>query len=201
MRRELTPSKPRWTLVLGLALGLLVSALAAAQGSGGPATQTRAGNGEEPPLVVESNEMVIRDTAKEAIYTGDVVATKGDMTLHADRLVVNYTEAGIKQAHAFGEPVTMDQGGRHGRASEAIYEAADRSLLLIGNARLEEGPNTLEGSRIRYYLDARRTEVYSEGGEDDGRARAVFQPGSPPEGGQGSAAGDGGDDEGGGDGP
>jgi lipopolysaccharide transport protein LptA len=74
----------------------------------------------------------------------------------------------------------MEQGDRHGRAAEAIYTAADRSLLLVGDARLEEGPNTLEGARIRYFMDARRTEVFSESGEEKGRARAVFQPGSEP---------------------
>jgi lipopolysaccharide export system protein LptA len=166
-------------------LAALVAAPAAAQTPSDQAptdraTQTRAAAGEEAPLVVESNEMVIRDPQKEAVYTGDVVATKGDMTLRAERLVVRYTEAGIERAHAYGEPVTMDQGARHGRASEAIYDAADRSLLLVGDAYLEEGPNTLEGARIRYYLDARRTEVFGEEGEEKGRARAVFQPGEAP---------------------
>lgn len=166
-------------LWVALATALVLASGAAAQGAGERASQGREGTGDEPPLVVESNEMVIRDADQEAVYTGDVVATKGTLTLRADRLVVTYTEAGIDQAHAYGDPVTMDRGERHGRASEAVYEAADRSLLLMGNAYLEEGPNTLEGARIRYYLDDRRTEV--SGGEEEGRARAVFQPGEPPQ--------------------
>jgi lipopolysaccharide export system protein LptA len=142
---------------------------------------------QEAPLVVESNEMVIRDVEQRAIYTGSVKATKGEMVLRADRLVVDYTDAGLQRAHAYGEPVTMDQGERHGEAREAIYVADNRSLLLVGDARLVEGPNTLEGARIRYFLDERRTEVFSdgEGTEEEGRARAVFQPGSPPEGADG----------------
>ncbi|HKL78172.1 MAG TPA: lipopolysaccharide transport periplasmic protein LptA [Gammaproteobacteria bacterium] len=139
---------------------------------------------QEAPLVVESDEMVIRDAEQQAVYSGAVKATKGEMVLRADRLVVNYTDAGLQRAHAYGQPVTMDRGDRHGEAREAIYDANDRSLLLMGAARLEDGPNVLEGARIRYYLDQRRTEVFSddpEGAEDgDGRARAVFQPGSAP---------------------
>lgn len=177
----------RWYAVLA---ALLLATGAAAQGSGGdPGNQTRQSADEEPPLVVESNEMVIRDADQKAVYTGDVVATKGDLTLHADRLVVTYTETGIKRAHAYGEPVTMDRNERHGRASEAVYEAADRSLLLKGNAYLEEGPNRLEGARIRYYLDARRTEAFG-GDDEEGRARAVFQPGEPPEGGSDNSEGE-----------
>ncbi|MFB6259275.1 MAG: lipopolysaccharide transport periplasmic protein LptA [Thiohalorhabdaceae bacterium] len=171
-------SSARWSPLLA-ALVLATGALA--QGS-------LQGGDDEAPLVVESNEMVIRDADQEAVYTGDVVATKGAMTLRSDRLVVTYTETGIQRAHAYGDPVTMDQGERHGRASEAIYKGADRSLLLIGNAYLEEGPNTLEGARIRYYLDSRRTEAF--GGDDgEGRARAVFQPGEPPEGDNGESEG------------
>jgi lipopolysaccharide export system protein LptA len=165
MRRELT--------------GLLAAALLLAAAPTG-AAETTAG-GQEPPLVVESDEMVIRDAEQKAIYSGDVKATKGGMVLRAERLVVEYTDAGLQRAHAYGRPVTMDQGKRHGEAREAVYEAAERAVVLMGDARLVEGPNTLEGGRIRYYLDERRTEVFSNGDDgEEGRARAVFQPGSKP---------------------
>lgn len=153
--------------------------------AGAPAAEQTARD-QQAPLVVESNEMVIRDVEQRAIYTGEVKATKGEMVLRADRLVVDYTDAGLQRAHAYGQPVTMDQGKRHGEAREAVYVEENRSLLLVGGARLVEGPNTLEGARIRYFLDERRTEVFSDGeGEEEGRARAVFQPGSPPEGADG----------------
>lgn len=162
-------------------IALLIALLLAGWAGPAAAQSAREGEQEEPPLVVESDEMVVRDTDQKAVYRGNVVATKGDMVLRADRLVVQYTDQGIQYAHAYGEPVTMDRGDRHGRAREAVYDASDRSLLLMGKAHLEEGPNVLEGGRIRYYLDARRTEVYSEEGEEEeGRARAVFQPGQPP---------------------
>jgi lipopolysaccharide export system protein LptA len=177
------PARAPASRSLLLALLFLVPAAAA---------QEQAGSGEEePPLVVESNEMVIRDAEKKAIYTGDVVATKADMTLRSDRLVVEYTEAGMQRAHAYGSPVRMRQRDRRGHADEAIYFAADRSVLLIGSAHLEEGPNVVDGARIRYFLDQRRTEVYSaEDGEEGGRARAVYHPDSPPEGAQDGGEGD-----------
>ncbi len=134
----------------------------------------------EEPLIVESNEMVIKDAEQKAVYTGDVKARKGEMVLHAARLVVYYNSDGIQRAHAIGKPVTLEQAKRRGRAQEAFYNASDRSLLMVGNARLEEGPNTLQGARIRYFMDQRRTEVYSGEEKKGGRARAVFQPDNPP---------------------
>ena len=146
----------------------------------------------EPPLVVESDEMVIRDTEQKAVYTGNVVATRGAMTLRSERLVVDYTEAGMRQAHAYGDPVRLRQGKRRGHADEATYFAANRSILLVGNAHLEEGANVVDGARIRYFLDGSRTEVFAaDEGEEGGRARSVYDPANPPAGGDGNAEEDG----------
>ncbi|SCY40926.1 lipopolysaccharide transport periplasmic protein LptA [Thiohalorhabdus denitrificans] len=166
---------PLFLLVLAAAL----SPGAAAQESPSPST-AQDGPSREEPLVVESDEMTIRDADQEAIYTGNVVATRGDMVLRARRVVVSYGEEGMRTIRAFGAPVTLDQGERHGEAEEALYDAREGTVLLTGSAYLEEGPNSLEGARIRYYLDEERTEVFSGEGEENGRARGVFQPGSEP---------------------
>lgn len=138
----------------------------------------------EPPLVVESQEMTISEGAGQAVYRGDVVATKGDMVLRCERLVVDYGDDGLKKAHAYGDPVTIDRGPRHGEANEAIYDQESDSLLLMGRARLKEGANLITGERIRYYLASQRTEVFGAGedgsGDEDGRAKAVFDPDDPP---------------------
>lgn len=166
-------------------LALVLIGLGAALWTASGAAQTEQSNEEaeqeEPPLVVESDEVVIRDSEQKAIYTGNVKATKGEMILRSDRLVVHYNDNGIQRAHATGEPVTMEQGKRRGRSEEAFYDASDRSLLLVGNAHVEEGPNTLEGARIRYFLDNRRTEAFAGEEEEGGRARAVFQSGGSSE--------------------
>ncbi|MFA9459742.1 lipopolysaccharide transport periplasmic protein LptA [Thiohalorhabdus methylotrophus] len=170
--------------LLGLAVLPLTLCAAPAAAQEAPAQQggqSGDGQAQEPPLVVESDEMLIRDARKQAVYTGNVVATKGDMVLHARKVVVDYSEGGLRTVHAYGAPVTMDRGERHGEAREAIYDARKRTVLLIGEAFLEEGPNSLKGARIRYFMGEQRTEVYSGDQEDgQGRARAIFQPGSEP---------------------
>ena len=185
----MNPSDRPHRLLAALALATLSLPLA---GYAAPArAQDSGGNAAAPtrkqPLVVESDQMLIRDARQEAIYTGNVVATKGDMVLHAHKVVVKYSDEGLRTVHAYGSPVKMDQGDRHGEADTAVYDAGKRTVLLVGNAFLREGPNSLKGARIRYFVGEKRTEVYSTGkteGKDQGRARAVFQPGSKPGGGE-----------------
>jgi lipopolysaccharide export system protein LptA len=165
-----------WIKRLTASLGLAIATAGAQQQPPEPG---------EPPLVVESREMVITEPSGQAVYRGDVVATKGEMVLRCRRLVVEYGDGGLKRAHAYGDPVVLDRGPRHGEAQEAIYDQGTDSLLLIGNARLQEGANTVRGHRIHYFLADQRTEVYGrdegpEEGSEDGRARAVFDPDNPP---------------------
>ncbi|MFP4560875.1 MAG: lipopolysaccharide transport periplasmic protein LptA [Thiohalorhabdus sp.] len=171
---------PADRILPSLMLLLLATALCHGAAAQEPPSAAQDGPTREEPLVVESDEMTVRDAEEEAVYTGNVVATQGDMVLRARRVVVSYGEQGMRTIRASGSPVTMDQGERHGEAEEAFYDAREGTVLLTGSAYLEEGPNSLEGARIRYYLDEERTEVFSNEGEDNGRARAVFQPGSDP---------------------
>lgn len=161
--------------LLAAVLGLVPALAGGQQGSAPP-------DPPEPPLVVESQEMVISEAAGQAVYRGEVVATKGEMVLRCARLVVDYGEEGLRRAHAYGDPVTIDRGPRHGTAREAIYDQESDSLLLIGDARLKEGKNLITGDRIHYFLASQRTEVYGDGqdGGEKGRAKAIFDPDNPP---------------------
>jgi lipopolysaccharide export system protein LptA len=176
---------------------LAVWLLTAALSTGPAAAQQAPADPPEPPLVVESQEMVISEGAGQAVYRGDVVATKGELVLRCERLVVEYAEGSLTRAHAYGDPVTIDRGPRHGEAQEAIYHRDSDSLLLMGQARLKEGANLITGERIRYFLASQRTEVFGAGenGGEEGRAKAVFDPENPPseggeEGGDRSEKGD-----------
>ncbi|MGH6821448.1 MAG: LptA/OstA family protein, partial [Methylocella sp.] len=71
----------------------------AAQGLAQDATKaTAAGTAakSEDPIEIESDRMEVKDEENISIFTGKVIATRPDMTLNAEKLVVHYTDA--KQA-------------------------------------------------------------------------------------------------------
>ncbi len=166
----------RWLRRLQLVFGLVTMVSAGSVLAASPGQTTPQG---QKPLIIKANEMLINHAEKQAVYRGQVETRQGDLTMHSERLVISYTSEEIQKAHAYGQPVRIERGTQHGRAHEAIFDQASRSLLLIGEARLVEGDNLLEGHRIRYLLDQRRVEVHGAPGSGP-RARAVFQSGQLP---------------------
>ena len=57
------------------------------------------------------------------------------------------------------------------RADKLVYDLAQRSLVLTGNARVTHQGNTFEGAKVEYNLDSRRVDASSEG---DKRVRLVI---------------------------
>src|SRR5690625_2363376 len=51
---------------------------------------------DDPDTVVLSDTLVYDDQKKESIFTGNVVMTSGDMTLHSDKLVISEDDNGFQ---------------------------------------------------------------------------------------------------------
>ncbi|MDR3155319.1 MAG: hypothetical protein LBW85_13900 [Deltaproteobacteria bacterium] len=75
--------------------------------------------------------------------------------------------------------VKIQQGDRMAVAKRALYlaKAQPRRLVLTGEARVWQGPNSITGHQITYYLDENRSLVDSQGSR---RVRAFYdQRGTP----------------------
>ena len=78
----------------------------------------------------------------------------------------------LMRVEATGSPVRMVEGKElHARADKLVYDLAQRSLVLTGNARVTHQGNTFEGAKVEYNLDSRRVDASSEG---DKRVRLVI---------------------------
>src|SRR3546814_15386314 len=73
--------------------GMLVLALMGSQANG----QALRGHNTNAPVDVAADRIEVQDRADRAIFSGDVIARQGDMTLSAARLTVAYSEAGRNQ--------------------------------------------------------------------------------------------------------
>lgn len=100
-------------------------------------------------ILIEANKM---EYEKNTItYTGNVKATRGQALLKADKLII-YLDDNKKanKIEAIGN-VSYTEGARKGRSNKAQYDLKSETLILIGNARVEEGANFVEGDEIIYY--------------------------------------------------
>jgi lipopolysaccharide export system protein LptA len=143
------------------------------------------------PLHVEADEQSRIDIANRVItFNGNVVVTKGTMTLSADRVEVRETPDGFHLAIASGRPATFRQKRDgvdefvEGQADKIEYDARADTVRLTGDAQVRRLRGTVvaeefSGALITY---SNATEIFEvQGGSDaqtstGGRVRAVLTP-------------------------
>jgi len=142
------------------------------------------------PTRIEADRMSADDARRVSTFEGNVVFSKGTISVRADRIVVRQDADGFMQASASGKPVRFRQrsdprGEREGvwaQAEALRIEIDDRNekVELFERARVLRGEDEVRGEYIT--LD-QRSEVFSasaaKGGAGEGRVRAVIQPKTP----------------------
>ena len=126
------------------------------------------------PIEVTAQQLEANQEQRQAIFSGDVVAKQGDITLYCDKLVVFSLpeQDQVDRLEASGN-VRVIQLDRTATADRAVYRQLQGTLVLSGNAQVHQGQNLLTGSEITVYLLENRSVV--KGGEG-GRVKAVLYP-------------------------
>jgi lipopolysaccharide transport protein LptA len=116
-------------------------------------------NGVHGPVNITSSVLHYASVPRRAIFVGDVVITRGGLTLRTDRLVAVHGEDGqLTEAYSDG-PVQVDQGERHASAARARFTGGAQQLVLEGNPVLTERDSTMTGDRVVFLLASDRVEV------------------------------------------
>ena len=144
----------------------------------------------DKPIQVEANKMTADDTRRLNIFEGNVVVTRGTITLRADRLVVRQDAEGFQFATATGNPARFRQrqdpkpGEKEGiwvdgEALRIELDDKNQKIELYDNARVNRGGDEVAGNYI--FVDQRSDfyQVSAGKGADKGRVKAVIQPKSP----------------------
>ncbi len=128
------------------------------------------------PIVIEANELVFNQKSNKAVYTGNVIAKKGDMTLYADKMEILLDKNGdISKIIATGNVRFYKKPDREGKGNIVIYEKESDTITLKGkNAVLKQGENIVEGEFIVYHIDTEITEVKSNRSKQ--RVKTVLFP-------------------------
>ena len=148
----------------------------------------------DKPTQLEANRMSADDARRTSIFEGNVVMTKGTITLRGERVVVRVDAEGFQHATVTGNPVRFRQKtdpapGRPGVWTEAealrleIDEKADK-IELFEKARVTRDQDEVRGD---YVMLDQRSDFLSvsaakgdKPGASEGRVRAVIQPKAPP---------------------
>lgn len=133
-------------LVLGVVLALL----------GQPAAWALQADAQQP-LLIEANDVEVREADGTSVYVGQVVVTQGSLRLTADHVTVYHQEN--RQPRfiiALGKPVRYQQqldakaSMVQASALRMEYDAVKEELILIGDGLLVQGTDRLASERIIY---------------------------------------------------
>lgn len=164
---------------LGLVLALATSGFAA----GPPKTDAPAApfgdfglTSKKEPVQITSDRLDFDYKNRRTVFHGNVEVIQGDVHLQTDVLTVDYTQVGDKQeiqaANAEGH-VVMTQGPKKATGTHAVFDQTTRTVVLTGNAMLEEGSNQVSGDKIVVHPDDSKMEVISE----NRRVKVILFPG------------------------
>lgn len=128
------------------------------------------------PIVIEADELVFNQKINKAVYIGNVVAKKGDMTLYANKMEIFLdNNSDVKKIIATGNVKFYKKPNREGKGNIAIYDKSSNTITLKGNnAILKQGENIVEGKVIVYHIDTEITEV--KAGKKKQRVKTILFP-------------------------
>jgi len=127
------------------------------------------------PVKVTADQFVVDQSTSQATFTGNVVVVREDLTVWADKVVVQYGSGGvqdIKSLVATGH-VRMKTSDQDATGQRATFDPSSQILRLSGNVTVVNGAGTLNGPELTINLANQTTVFSSEGG---GRVTGVFTP-------------------------
>ncbi|HYA13990.1 MAG TPA: LptA/OstA family protein [Syntrophales bacterium] len=131
---------------------------------------------KDQPIQIVSDRLDAYNEKKLVIFSGNAVATKGDITIKADRLLLYYKKdprvpekAGAQSIGNTGDlekieakgHVTITKGERIVTGDDAIFYQDTQKIIINSNAVMREGRNIIHGDRIVVYLNEDRGVVES----------------------------------------
>lgn len=145
----------------------------------------------EPDTVILSDTLEYDDTNRLSTFTGNVILTRGNLNLRADRIVVNEAADGSQHAVATvsrSPNVLARQESPEkfeiikGEGNRAEYNSANEQLTLIGNAVITryvcgKAIDSISGDRVIYNKNTDTYQAVSNtSGSGSNRVRSVARP-------------------------
>lgn len=137
---------------------------------------------EEQPVHISANSLDAQEKKGISIYKGNVIVTQGSLTLKGDIITLTHPNNQLQTVKSTGQPASFkrfsqaDQAWLKGKANTIEYDALHKTVLLVGNAQVEQpGKHLIKGPKLFY--DMTNQTLQAQGSEQDkGRVSVTFNP-------------------------
>ena len=148
-----------------------------------PATYA-ARNDADEPIRINARSVEANEKTGVAVYTGDVVAQQGRLSIHAERVEIRTRDRQTDFIRATGKPAKLHQQAdedieeMQAEANRIDYHVTDKKLDMMGNVSVQRNQDRFTGDVLHYDL---KTKSLNAAGDNktDGRIHAVIHPKKP----------------------
>lgn len=151
----------RSVLLFGLGFVGCAGAMLASGATDNAAAQALIAHDSRAPVDFAADAIELQTRADRVLVTGNVVVRQAGLTLTAARMTLAYSDTrgiDVNRIDALGG-VTVTKGGDRASGDAAIYDLDRRIITMIGNVRLDQGANRLQGQRLVIDLGSGRASV------------------------------------------
>jgi len=129
----------------------------------------------QSPVRVTADNFVVDQSTSLATFTGNVVVVRTDLTVWADKVVVEYGEGGVEDIDSMVATghVRLKTSDQDATGERATFDPDAQVLRLTGNVKVVNSAGTLSGPELTINLAEGTTVFSSQGG---GRVTGVFTP-------------------------
>ena len=110
------------------------------------------------PLEIRSKELNIEQNTGRATFSGNVIATQGNLILTALTLVVEYALKNSRMTSEMekltaNKDVTIVSETQSAVANKMVYDVMSEKIIMTGDVILKEGLSATSGDRLTINLD------------------------------------------------
>lgn len=135
------------------------------------------------PIQISADALEVLQQKNTAIFTGNVIARQGSITMNASQMTVNYRSAGaqgqmgqgIYRISAEGK-VLFTTPQETAQGDSATYDVDNKKIQLTGDVVLNRDKNVLKGTKLDYNLSSGRSVLVGSSTAAGGRVQGLFVP-------------------------
>lgn len=112
---------------------------------------------DQQAVQISADSLDIQDQTGTSVYIGNVEITQGSLSLKGDKITIQHPDRELQSINAIGQQAvfkrfdTDSQSWVSGQADNIIYNAKDKTLLLVGSAKVEQpGKHLITGPELTY---------------------------------------------------
>lgn len=134
------------------------------------------------PVELEADKLEIFQEENKAIFTGNVIAKQGKISISSDLMYVYFTEKSknkensVEKVEALGNVILLTEKEK-AKGDKGVFNISTKSVTLTGNVELSNDQTTLKASKFTYNIESGVSRLISnkkQGGKT--RVKGIFIP-------------------------